>query len=120
MQKRARPETLEGKTYKLKTGLGNLFVTINELDGKPFELFATIGKSGTSIIAKSEVVGRFVSTALRYNIPVEEIVKQLIDISGSEPLAVGNTVVKSIPDAVGQLLQRLYVKAPLDTSQKEL
>ena len=116
MQKLERPETLNGKTYKLKTGLGSLFVTINELDGKPVELFATIGKSGTSIIAKAEVVGRFVSTCLRYNIPIEEVVKQLIDITGSEPIAVGDTIVKSIPDAVGQLLRRLYLKPPADST----
>jgi antirestriction protein ArdC len=36
-----RPEELTGRTYKLKTPLAEaaLYVTINDCDGKPFELF---------------------------------------------------------------------------------
>lgn len=103
-----RPETLVGKTYKMKTGLGKLYVTINELDGEPFEVFATIGKSGGSITAKAEVTGRLVSLALRHGVPLKEIIEQLTDISGQYPLAVGKEVIRSIPDAVGKLLRRLY------------
>lgn len=38
---RIRPETLRGTTYKIKTPLSEhaLYVTINDHDGKPFELF---------------------------------------------------------------------------------
>ena len=38
---RERPEALIGSTYKLKTPLSEhaLYVTINNLDGKPFEIF---------------------------------------------------------------------------------
>jgi ribonucleoside-diphosphate reductase alpha chain len=103
-----RPETLVGKTYRVKTGLGKLYVTINEIDGEPFEVFATIGKSGGSITAKAEVTGRLVSLALRHGVPLKEIIEQLTEISGQYPLAVGKEVIKSIPDAVGKLLRRLY------------
>jgi hypothetical protein len=36
-----RPEKLYGKTYKIKTPLAEhaLYVTINDLDGRPFEIF---------------------------------------------------------------------------------
>jgi ribonucleoside-diphosphate reductase alpha chain len=36
-----RPEELPGKTYKLKTPLSDaaLYIAINDLDGKPFEVF---------------------------------------------------------------------------------
>lgn len=106
---RPRPETLTGKTYKIPTGLGSLFVTINEQDGKPFEVFCSIGKSGASILAKAEVTARLVSLALRNDIPVSEIVKQLVDISGSELMPYKNMVIRSIPDAVGKLLRELYI-----------
>jgi ribonucleoside-diphosphate reductase alpha chain len=105
-----RPETLEGKTYRIKTGIGNLYVTVNEENGKPVEVFATIGKSGGSIAAKAEVTGRMVSLALRYGVPVQEIVDQLVDISGSEQIMCGSSLIKSIPDAVGQLLRRVYLQ----------
>ncbi len=60
-----RPETLQGFTTKVVTGMGNLYVTVTEMDGKPFEVFATIGKSGKSTMAKTEAIGRLVSLALR-------------------------------------------------------
>ena len=117
---KTRPETLEGKTHKIKTGLGNLYVTINEFDGEPLEVFATIGKSGGSITAKAEVTGRMVSLALRYGIPLNDIVEQLTDISGSQPIMVGREMVKSIPDAVGKLLKKLYIDPNTKIVYKEI
>ena len=55
---RERPETLEGFTTKIRTGLGQLYVTVTEFHGRPFEVFATIGKSGRSTTAKTEAIGR--------------------------------------------------------------
>ena len=108
--KTPRPETLSSTVIKVPTGYGALYVTINEdVKGKPFEVFCTIGKSGRSITAKAEVVGRLVSLAIRYSIPMKDIVNQLIDISGEQPTAWKDTVIKSIPDAVGQLLKRRYL-----------
>ncbi|MGE4553794.1 MAG: vitamin B12-dependent ribonucleotide reductase, partial [Desulfovibrionaceae bacterium] len=53
-KKRGRPDLIYGFTQKVDTGLGALYVTVNEVDGKPFEVFTTIGKSGASIMAKAE------------------------------------------------------------------
>jgi len=108
--KQDRPETLTSTTVRIPTGLGSLYITISELDGKPFEVFCTIGKSGASIMAKAEVTGRMVSLALRNSIPVKDIVDQLIDISGSEQIAWKDTVIKSIPDAVGKTLRERYLR----------
>ena len=52
-----RPDTLEGFTTRIKTGYGYLYVTVTEYDNKPFEVFATIGKSGRSTTAKTEAIG---------------------------------------------------------------
>ncbi|MBU2685876.1 MAG: hypothetical protein KKF27_21755 [Gammaproteobacteria bacterium] len=104
-----RPETLNSFTTKVPTGFGNLYITVTELDSKPFEVFCTIGKSGASIMAKAEVTGRLVSLALRHEVPLEDIIDQLIDISGGEPLAWKKTMIKSIPDAVGKVLREKYI-----------
>lgn len=104
-----RPEELPSTTTKIHTGYGNLYITITEVDGKPFEVFCSIGKSGGSIMAKAEVTGRLVSLALRNGIPVKEVVDQLTDISGEQPMATSSGLVKSIPDAVGKVLRKRYL-----------
>ena len=80
-----RPDVIYGFTQKIPTGLGMLFLTVNEVNNKPFEVFATIGKSGGSITAKAEAIGRLVSLALRSGVEVREIVQQLKGIGGENP-----------------------------------
>ena len=82
---RGRPDTLTGFTTRIKTGLGNLYITVTEHRGRPFEVFATIGKSGRSTTAKTEAIGRLVSLALRSGIEVSQIVAQLKGIGGRAP-----------------------------------
>jgi len=106
--KPTRPDTLPSHTTKVPTGYGNLYITVTEADGKPFEVFCSIGKSGASIMAKAEVTGRLTSLALRYGVPIEEVIEQLLDISGGESRAWKDTVIKSIPDAVGKVLRERY------------
>ena len=44
---RSRGTVLEGRTYKVKTGCGNIFITITrDEEGRPIELFAKHGKAG--------------------------------------------------------------------------
>jgi ribonucleoside-diphosphate reductase alpha chain len=105
-----RPETLEGFTTRVKTGLGRLYVTITEMNGRPFEVFATIGKSGRSTAAKAEAIGRLVSLALRNGVHVEEIVEQLKGIGGEHPIFQNGGLVLSIPDAIGHVLENRYLK----------
>jgi ribonucleoside-diphosphate reductase alpha chain len=109
MTKFKRPETLHSTTTKVPTGYGNLYVTITEHDGKPFEIFCSIGKSGASTMAKAEVTGRLASLALRNGVPVESVIKELLDISGGENRAWKNYIIKSIPDAVGRVLSEKYL-----------
>jgi len=113
-----RPETLPSKTTKIKTGYGNLYVNVTFKEDKPFEVFAFMGKSGGSLMAKSETIGRLCSLALRNSIPLEDIIKQLKDIMDDKPLYVGKGLVKSIPDAIAQVLEK-YIKEVGSSKKKE-
>ncbi|MDJ0809498.1 MAG: vitamin B12-dependent ribonucleotide reductase [Desulfobacterales bacterium] len=104
-----RPDTLEGFTTKMKTGMGHLYVTVTEYEDRPFEVFATIGKSGRSTAAKAEAVGRLVSLALRAGVKVADIVKQLKGIGGEYPVFQPGGLVLSIPDAVARVLEKRYM-----------
>jgi ribonucleoside-diphosphate reductase alpha chain len=105
-----RPETLEGFTTKMATGYGNLYVTVTEYEGQPFEVFATIGKSGRSTTAKTEAIGRLVSLALRSGVKVEKIVEQLKGIGGEYPVFQKDGLVLSIPDAISRVLEKRYLE----------
>ncbi|MHC1699781.1 MAG: vitamin B12-dependent ribonucleotide reductase [Humidesulfovibrio sp.] len=106
---RKRPDIVYGFTQKIDTGLGALYLTINEQDGKPFEVFATIGKSGRSITAKAEAIGRLVSLALRSGVEVRDIVEQLKGIGGEHPKFQKKILLQSIPDAVAWVLENRYM-----------
>lgn len=102
-----RPKTLSGKTTSVRTALGNLFVTVNSADGKPFELFAQIGKAGSDVVAFTEAIARLISLALRCGVSVDEIVTQLEGIGGARSVGYGPNKIMSVPDAIGQTLRSL-------------
>ncbi len=105
-----RPETLLGFTTKMTTGMGALYVTVTEFEGRPFEVFATIGKSGRSTTAKTEAIGRLVSLALRSGVHVKKIVEQLNGIGGEHPIFQKDGLVLSIPDAISRVLEKRYLQ----------
>jgi len=93
-----------------QNGPGQLYLTVNEVDGKPFEVFATIGKSGRSVTAKAEAIGRLVSLALRSGVDVAAIVGQLKGIGGENPVFQKKGLLLSIPDAVARVLENRYLQ----------
>ncbi|MGB7063074.1 MAG: vitamin B12-dependent ribonucleotide reductase [Candidatus Zixiibacteriota bacterium] len=103
-----RPTTLSGITDKIKTGYGNLYVTINTLNGKPFEVFAQIGKSGYSTMADTEAICRLISLALRSGIAVDKIIEQLYGIGGASQVFQEGGLIMSIPDAIAKVLNRHF------------
>jgi ribonucleoside-diphosphate reductase alpha chain len=103
-----RPTTLSGITDKIKTGYGNLYVTINTLDGNPFEVFAQIGKSGYSTMADTEAICRLISLALRSGIAVDKIIEQLYGIGGASQVFQEGGLIMSIPDAIAKVLNKHF------------
>lgn len=108
IQPRKRPEVVQGLTYKIRTGYGNMYVTINNDEkGDPFEVFAHIGKTGGFFAAKAEAICRLVSLALRSGVEPQEIIGDLKGIRGPSPIwGTNGNMVLSMPDALGQLLER--------------
>lgn len=104
-----RPNILEGFTEKIKTGMGYLYVTVSEYNNRPFEIFATVGKSGKSTQAKTEAIGRLISLALRSGVDVEEIIDQIQGIRGEHAVFQEGGLVYSIPDAISKVLEKRYL-----------
>ncbi len=105
--KRQRPAMLRGRTVKMNSPLGDLYLTINEDEGgRPFEVFCTLGKAGGAAMADAEAIGRLISLSLRSGIPITSIKEQLRGISCDRAVGVGPNKVLSAPDAIGQALER--------------
>ena len=105
--KRQRPAMLRGRTVKMSSPLGDCYVTINEdEDGRAFEVFCTLGKAGGAATADAEAVGRLISLALRSGIPIPAVRDQLRGISSDRAVGVGPNKVLSLPDAIGQALEK--------------
>jgi len=108
---RPRGRVTYGTTREMRTGCGDLYVTINEdREGNPFEVFAQLGKSGGCAASQTEAIGRLVSLGLRSGIPWELIVKQLKGISCDRPWGFGKNKVLSCADAVGKAIELYQVE----------
>ena len=105
--KRQRPDALRGYTMKMISPLGDLYVTINEdVGGRPFEVFCTLGKAGGAANADAEAIGRLMSLALRSGISITQVKEQLRGISCDRAVGFGPNKVLSVPDAIGQAIER--------------
>jgi ribonucleoside-diphosphate reductase alpha chain len=110
LRPRYRPAITRGRTERMRTGEGNLYVTINEDEQGLCEVFTTIGKAGGNAAAQSEAISRLISLCLRSGVDPREIVNQLKGISGPTPIWDSGTLILSAPDAIGKAIERYLVE----------
>ena len=110
-----RPLHLEGVTYQIDTPVGKTYITVNHNEHKePFEVFITIGKSGSDVAAMADALGRMVSLNLRLagglspKERIRQVVAQLVGIGGARSVGFGKDKVRSLPDAVAKVLAMHY------------
>ena len=103
---RQRPSRIEGITERVRTGHGNMFVTINyDENEEPFEVFIAVGKAGGCDSAQLEGISRLTTLALRAGIDPTQVVKHLQGITCC-PAWDGGTLVRSAPDGLALVLKR--------------
>ncbi|WP_375790257.1 adenosylcobalamin-dependent ribonucleoside-diphosphate reductase [Paenibacillus agricola] len=118
-QYKSRPQVLRGSTYKFNTPFGMAYITINEMNGSPSEVFLNVGKAGSDVFAMSEALGRVCSLFLRYGDhgnKVQLLTKHLKGIGGSGAIGFGANRVESIADAVAKALEMYSESASAYTS----
>jgi len=106
---RKRPELIKGSTRLMKTGCGNIYITINEDEkGHLFELFTSMGKAGGCASSQSEALGRLISLALRSNIEPEAITSQLKGVRCHQPAWHSGGQIFSCSDAIAKALEKYH------------
>jgi ribonucleoside-diphosphate reductase alpha chain len=110
-----RPMMVEGVTYKTQTPIGDTYITLNhDQNGEPFEVFITVGKSGSDIAAMADALGRMISLNLRLagSLPprerIRQVISQLSGIGGARSVGFGENRVRSLPDAIAKVLAKQY------------
>lgn len=126
-----RPDVVNGRSFKFRlSGPGGVietfYITINEVPDlkRPLEVFINGGRSGETVPALIQALGRQISGWLQDGAPVRKIVKHLIgirgDVQGRARILPGDKpiLVTSVPDAVGRLLHRLYLQDAAKPAQE--
>ena len=115
-----RPESVSGVTSRLNTSMGTMYLTVNRDDetGQPVEIFVNVGKAGSDVMALGEAIGRLVSTALQWGIPLNKVANQLVGVGGTSNLSPGlvHAIGKALSDDGSAIAQAAYPAPVVATS----
>jgi ribonucleoside-diphosphate reductase alpha chain len=106
IQPRPRPQITTGFTEKVKTGCGNLYITVNYDENGICEVFTNTGRAG-GCPSQSEATARLVSIALRSGLDANILVEQLRGIRCLSTIRQPGMTVASCPDAISRVIKKV-------------
>lgn len=109
---RERPIKRDGSTVEIKTPHGKFYVTVNFSNGKPIEMFFSVGKQGGLVNVIIDALARICSKGLQAGMTMEWIIDTLEGLKGDTPFWFKITdneekqeQAESIVDALAKVLQ---------------
>ena len=99
-----REKVLYGKTVRVDTGCGKLYLTINkDKEGKIYEVFCKMEKTGSCFSSICESLARMITLVFRLDGGQDLIAKHLMGIECPSKI----DTCKSCPDAIGRIIQEI-------------
>ena len=90
----------------MRTAHGNLYVNITfDTEGKPFEVFATLGKAGSCERAAVQAISKLASHLLRSGVHLREVATQLSGLRCCPHWDDGHQI-ESVADGIALVLAR--------------
>jgi ribonucleoside-diphosphate reductase alpha chain len=96
----------EGKTWKIRTSCGSLFVTVNTKDKKPVSVFIQLGKAGGCSASQMQATAELITLAIESGTDFKKIVSKLIGIRCHLPT---QEEVLSCSDAIAKVLKNYLI-----------
>lgn len=115
---RERPKQLSGRTPRIETGCGHLYLTVNFDDKGAFEIFTHLGKAGGCGASQLEALGRCISVGLRAGVDPAAYIKQLKGIKCPNSVWEDKKQILSCGDAIGKLLEEEIKNMKKETKKK--
>jgi len=103
--KEPRPRVVNGRTTKVVTQCGNLYVTVNNKDHHLFEVFAVLGKSGGCVQSQMSALTLTVTMGIRRGIPAQVYVEALKGVRCLNPSIDDGVPYLSCADAIAQVME---------------
>ncbi len=103
---RKRSKITAGITERVTTGCGYLYVTVNSDEQGICEVFSTLGKAGGCASAQLEATCRLISLALRSEVDVAKVVRQLRGIRCPSIAWEEGKSILSCADAIASVLEK--------------
>jgi ribonucleoside-diphosphate reductase alpha chain len=107
-----RPIKRDGSTVEIKTPHGKFYVTVNYHNGKPIEMFFSVGKQGGLVNVIIDALARICSKGLQAGMDMAWIVDTLEGLKGDTPFwfkisdsEEKSTQAESIVDALSKVLE---------------
>lgn len=117
---KSRPDVLEGKSPRIETGCGWLYVTINTVKDKVVEISASLGKSGGCASANLQSITQLINTSIENGTELDAIVKILRGQRCHNQIISQGKEVYSCPDGIAQCLEKYLPKKDIKDIKEEV
>lgn len=101
-----RPISVPGRTIRIETVCGHIYVIITHRDNKIFEIFVAMGGASSCQYSQLSALTVAITMGIRHGVPVSTYIKKLRGIQCLQPSFTDGKKYMSCADAIAQVLEK--------------